>query len=157
MTLRFAITIDSFRRHRTELLTNWAAAPGRTETAADGAVANQLARRQAGGRQLSGGVHQLGNGRGILTKLFMRPGGVIPEFTYLLAYQRPPHVVNMYRAAAVQYYAAGRGGSGNPINAANQIDYFDIRTTQMPEGCLGEKALLGISNHRQSRWYEEGP
>jgi hypothetical protein len=61
------------------------------------------------------------------TKLFVPPGSSIKEF----------NISMNWRASMVKYYAAARGFSGVPINPANQIDYFNIRTTSAPDGFVG--------------------
>ncbi|HEY8966229.1 MAG TPA: hypothetical protein VIM58_07290, partial [Candidatus Methylacidiphilales bacterium] len=71
-------------------------------------------------RQLDAGL------QGQNTKLFAYPGSPIKEFNGALA----------WRPDVTKYYAAARGVSGNPINVANQIDYFNIRTTSNPKGIL---------------------
>lgn len=60
------------------------------------------------------------------TKLFAYPGSAIKEFNTSYS----------WRPAVSRYYAAARGFSGNPINPANAIDYFDIRTTSHPESAF---------------------
>jgi hypothetical protein len=82
---------------------------------------------------------------GFKTRLFVYPGGTIPEFGYAWFYRQPPHTVNLYRPSAAKYYAGARGGSGNPINPANMTDYFNIRTTQGAAQCLGPGAMFDIT------------
>lgn len=60
------------------------------------------------------------------TKLFAYPGSALKEFNGSGA----------WRGEISRYVAAARGGSGNPINIANQTDYYDIRTTANPVGIL---------------------
>jgi len=56
------------------------------------------------------------------TKMFAYPGSAIKEFNNSAT----------WRPEIAKYVAAARGGSGNPINIANQTDYYDIRTTANP-------------------------
>lgn len=56
------------------------------------------------------------------TKIFARPGSATKAF----------NMSATWRPSIEKYYAAARGGSGIPINKANMIDYFDIRTTANP-------------------------
>ena len=59
------------------------------------------------------------------TKVMTYPGGGTPEMQYNLRYLLPTsHRVNLMRPSAVKYYAAARGGgTADPINRANMIDY----------------------------------
>lgn len=57
--------------------------------------------------------------KGFKVKLFCIPGAGVHEFKMLQG---------SWEAHLKKYYAAARGG-GNPINAANQIDYFNIGAT----------------------------
>ena len=72
------------------------------------------------------------------TKLFAYPGSPMKEFSVSYA----------WRPDVTKYFAAARGGSGNPINIANQIDYFNIRTTAHPDGITEGKpvAEFNLSN-----------
>lgn len=60
------------------------------------------------------------------TKLFAYPGSAIKEF----------NVSGSWRPVISKYVASARGGSGIPINMANQTDYYDIRTTSNPLGAV---------------------
>lgn len=62
------------------------------------------------------------------TTVFTPPGAALKAF----------NVSMNWRASVVKYYAAARGFSGPPINPANQIDYFDIRTTAAPSWFVEE-------------------
>jgi len=67
--------------------------------------------------------------KGQRTLVFARPGSAIKPF----------RVSRAWRPSIEKYYIAARGGSGVPINKANQIDYFDIRTTANPKILLSEE------------------
>jgi hypothetical protein len=62
------------------------------------------------------------NLKGQRTRLFAPPGSALPEF----------RVSMNWRPGMSKYFVAARGFSGIPINKANAIDYFDIRTTANP-------------------------
>lgn len=59
---------------------------------------------------------------GYQVRLFVYPGSPIKEFG----------VSSNWKDNLPAYYLAARGFSGSPINPANQIDYFNIRTTANP-------------------------
>jgi hypothetical protein len=62
---------------------------------------------------------------GVETNVFVYPGAGVRAFGILGGYY--PH--SSWRPSVVKYYAAARGGGGNPLNQANMIDYFNIRST----------------------------
>jgi len=66
---------------------------------------------------------------GHTTKFFAPPGGSIKEFA----------VSPNWRASMVKVFAGARGFTGTPINRANMIDYFDIRTTANPSSLVSEE------------------
>ena len=73
---------------------------------------------------------QLDSGlKGQQTKIFARPGSATKAF----------NISQAWRPSIEKYYAAARGGSGIPINQANMIDYFDIRTTANPLTLVSEE------------------
>lgn len=63
---------------------------------------------------------------GYQVRLFAYPGSAIKEFG--MSYN--------WKDNLPAYYLAARGFSGVPISPANQIDYFDIRTTASPEAFI---------------------
>ncbi len=63
------------------------------------------------------------------TKIFARPGSATKAF----------NMSATWRPSIEKYYAAARGGSGVPINQANMIDYYDIRTTANPLAMVSEE------------------
>ncbi len=75
------------------------------------------------------------------TKLFVYPGAGVSYFGILGGY----YPNSSWRPAIVKYYAAARGGGGEAINPANQIDYFNIHATT---GSVPD--LLGSTNPRMA-------
>ncbi len=74
------------------------------------------------------------------TKVFVYPGSSVKEFNGSAK----------WRAEIAKYVPAARGGSGVPINIANQTDYYDIRTTAAPadwqEGPDKKQSVFDITN-----------
>ena len=58
--------------------------------------------------------------------LFVYPGSALREFNNSFT----------WKPSIQKYYAGARGGSGIPVNPANQIDYFNIRTTSNVANCI---------------------
>lgn len=63
------------------------------------------------------------------TRIFAYPGSATKAFG----------VSRAWRPNVQKFYAAARGGSGIPINRANMIDYFDIRTTANPLSLVSDE------------------
>ncbi|XHR28882.1 MAG: hypothetical protein ACFUZC_23575 [Chthoniobacteraceae bacterium] len=66
------------------------------------------------------------------TTMFVYPGAGVRVFGILGAY----YPNSTWRADIVKHYASARGGGGQPINEANQIDYFNIHSTTSILGIL---------------------
>jgi peptidoglycan/xylan/chitin deacetylase (PgdA/CDA1 family) len=73
-------------------------------------------------RQLDAGL------TGQRTRIFAYPGSATKAF----------NISKNWRSSVEKFYAGARGGSGIPINPANQIDYFDIRTTANPVSLVSD-------------------
>jgi len=72
------------------------------------------------------------------TKMFLYGGTPVQQFNLGAGFveRDPKKGPNAARKAVTAFYTSARGGGGQPINPANQIDYFNIRSTTYTEGVL---------------------
>jgi len=88
------------------------------------------------------------NLEGQFTRVYAGPGAPIKGFA----------VAGQWRPSVEKYYQAARGWSGVPISRANQIDYFDIRSTAALESLVDGEAgkdgyYVGNVLDPQSQYY----
>jgi len=66
------------------------------------------------------------------TTMFVYPGAGVRVFSILGGY----NANSPWRESIVKHYSSARGGGGQPINEANQIDYFNIHSTTQVQNII---------------------